>query len=287
VDQLSGRNRRSRRLLETTKPESKELEDPSQRYHFRTSPEALGFLAESGVDVVTMANNHGADYGPAGLIDTLHAIRDSPIPVVGIGVNRAAAFAAHRVLVDGTSLAFLAADGSFREGLSQVWAAGPTTPGIAAARSARPPALIAAVRRETVRNDVVVVYLHWGTELESCPSIKQRATAQALADAGADVIVGSHAHVLLGSGWLGETYVNYGLGNFLWYHDHEAETGVLQLQIRDGTVVGDRWTPARIRPNGRPLPLHGRARTDAVTGWQRLRSCTDLTARLPGRHERE
>ena len=72
-------------IAERGTPEAKELEIPSQRYHFRTSAAALDVLEAAGVDVVTMANNHGADYGPVGLEDTFKAIRTSPIPVVGIG----------------------------------------------------------------------------------------------------------------------------------------------------------------------------------------------------------
>jgi poly-gamma-glutamate synthesis protein (capsule biosynthesis protein) len=266
---------------ETRAPAAKELEEASRRFHFRTSPAALEVLDAAGVDVVTMANNHGADYGRLGLQDTLRAIRRSPVPVVGVGANREAAFTPYRVDVRGTELAFLAADGSMREGASHVWAAGRATAGIAAAHADRPRALIAAVRRASRDADVVVVYLHWGRELHACPTHRQRVTAQALADAGADVVVGSHAHVLLGSGWLGGTYVDYGLGNFLWYHDHQPETGVLRLTVRDGTVVGDSFVPARIHADGRTLPLRGRDRAPAIARWRRLRGCTGLAA---GRH---
>lgn len=259
-------------------PDAKELEVPGQRYYFRTSPEALDVLDAAGVDVVTMANNHGADYGPTGLADTLAAIRTSPIPVVGIGRDRKAAFTPYRVSVRGTDIAFLAGDGSMREGASSIWAAGSTTPGIAAAHADRPRALLAAVRAASRKDDVVVVYMHWGAESRGCPTHQQRTTARALAEAGADVVVGSHAHVLLGSGWLGDTYVDYGLGNLLWYHNHQSETGVLRLTIRDGRVVGDSWTSARIQTYGRPLPLQGDERADATAAWRRLRSCTGLAA---------
>lgn len=266
-------------ITERGTPEAKELEVPSQRFHFRTSPAALDVLAAAGVDVVTMANNHGADYGPIGLQDTLRAIRTSPIPVVGIGRNRRSAFTPYRVSVRGTSFAFLAGDGSFREGASSVWEAGPTTPGIAAAHVDRPRALLAAVRAASRRADVVVVYLHWGEELHGCPTQQQRTTARALADAGADIVVGTHAHVQLGSGWIGDTYVNYGLGNFLWYHDHQPETGVLQVRVADGEVVGGSWTPARIGPDGRPVPLGGERARAAVSQWRALRGCAGLAAR--------
>ena len=260
-------------------PEAKLLERPADRFHFRTSPAALDVLAEAGVDVVTLANNHGADYGPVGLTDTLRAIRRAPVAVVGIGRDRRAAFTPYRTTVGDTDLAFLAADASFREDSTSVWAAGTSNPGIAAAHSARPQALLDAVRTASAVDDVVVVYLHWGEEGRSCPTRKQQVTARALAEAGADVVVGSHSHRLLGSGWLGDTYVNYGLGNFLWYTANEPETGVLEVVVRNGRVVGDSWSPARIQTFGRPLPLRGADRAEAIARWERLRACAGLSPR--------
>jgi hypothetical protein len=260
-------------------PDPKEREVPENRYYFRTGRVALDVLADAGVDVVTMANNHGADYGPVGLADTLRAIRRGPVHVVGIGRNRRAAFTPYRVTVRGTPLAFFGADASFREGSSPVWVAGPRTPGVAAAHASRPLVLLDAVRAASRQGDLVVVYMHWGKEERSCPTAQQQATAGALAEAGADIVVGSHAHVLLGSGWLGDTYVNYGLGNFLWYHNHQPESGVLHLRIHDGRVVSDSWVPARLETYGRQIPLAGKARVTAVADWRRLRACTCLAAR--------
>jgi poly-gamma-glutamate synthesis protein (capsule biosynthesis protein) len=263
-------------------PERKELEVAARRYHFRTSPAALDVLAAAGVDVVSMANNHGADYGLVGVRDSLRASRDGPIPVIGIGRDDTEAFAPHEVTIRGTDIAILAADASMREGASSVWAAGPDNPGVAAARSGRPRALLAAVRAASRTADVVVVYLHWGVELDRCPNRQQRVTAGALAEAGADVVVGTHAHVQQGSGWLGDTYVSYGLGNFVWYHDRRPKTGVLQVQIEDGVVVDGAWVPARIQQDGRPVPLSGARRAAAVAEWERLRGCAGLAAAPQG-----
>jgi len=257
----------------------KDLERPDERYWFRAPPRALDVLADAGVDVVTVANNHGADLGAPGLRDTLRAADDAPLAVVGVGEDRAHAFAPYRLRVHGTDLAFLAADASPLESTSSIWSAGRRTPGLAAAREARPRALIQAVRRENRQADVVVVYLHWGRDMQACPTASQRTTARVLAAAGADVIVGSHAHVLLGSGWQGDTYISYGLGNFIWYHNRPPETGVLKLSLDDGEVVSDRWTPARIGPSGgRPLPLRGAARRQAVADWQVRRGCAALAS---------
>jgi poly-gamma-glutamate synthesis protein (capsule biosynthesis protein) len=266
-------------VTERGTPDPKEREVRDRRYWYRASPAALDVLGAAGVDVVTMANNHAADYGSVGLRDSLQAASDSPVAVVGIGRDRREAFTPYRTTVHGTDIAFLAADGSPREGGSTTWAAGPSSPGIAAARSARPRALLAAVREASRHDDVVVVYLHWGREYQRCPTALQRRTAEALAVAGADVVVGSHAHVLLGAGWSGDTYIGYGLGNFVWYHDREPATGVLRLQIEDGRVVSDDWVPARLHRDGLPVPRVGRDRAHAVAGWRRLRACADLAPR--------
>jgi poly-gamma-glutamate synthesis protein (capsule biosynthesis protein) len=257
----------------------KELETPSRRYFYRTPARALDVLADAGVDLVSVANNHGADAGPEGLADTLRAQAHGPIPVLGVGRTRAAAFAAYRTTVHRTHLAFLAADTSIREGSSSIWAAGPHSPGIAAARGSDTGALLTAVRAADRRDEVVVVFLHWGVEGRSCPSAAQRGLAHALADAGADVIVGSSAHLLQGAGWLGDTYVDYGLGNFLWYHNGQPDTGVLRVRLVDGRPVSDSWLPGRIPVIGPPVPLHGLDRSQAVARWRGLRSCTGLAAR--------
>ena len=260
-------------------PDPKQLEDPDDRYWFRTRPAALDLLDRAGVDVVGLANNHAADYGAVGFADTLRAVAESRVPVVGVGKDREAAFTPHQVTVHGTDVAVFAADASTREGTSPRWAAGPTTPGIASARETRTGALLDAVRGAADRDELVVVYLHWGTEYDRCPSAGQRSLARDLADAGADVVVGSHPHVLQGAGWLGDTYVAYGLGNFVWYHNSQAETGVLRLRVADGRVTADTWLPARIREDGLPRRIVGEAATDARERWGTLRACTGLSDR--------
>jgi poly-gamma-glutamate synthesis protein (capsule biosynthesis protein) len=269
-------------ITERGRRDPKELEDADNRYHFRTSPPALDVLADAGVDVVTVANNHVGDFGRVGLLDTLAAARDAEVEVIGVGRDATEAFTPYRVTEEGVDLAFLAADSVFREGSSTVWAAGRGTAGLAAAREARPGALLEAVRAAAEVDDVVVVYLHWGREHQACPTQKQRLLGRQLAEAGADVVVGSHSHVLGGAGWSGDTYVAYGLANFVWYHNRQPETGVLSLRVdRDG-VVDEAWTPARIAAGGRPRPLSGPARGAAVNRWADLQRCSGLAAERGG-----
>ena len=256
----------------------KEIEEPSNRYWFRSGPAALDVLRRSGVDVVSVANNHGADYGLTGLLDTIRAAESSDVAVVGVGRNDREAFAPHRVRVKGMDIAVHAADASFRESADAIWAAAPGSgPGIASARGPGVATLAAAVRASAQTDDLVVVYLHWGEEGNACSTGAQESLARTLEAAGADIVVGAHAHTLLGAGRQGSTYVSYGLGNFYWYHGRPPDTGVLRVTVRDGEVVGDEWIPGRLRAaGGGPTPLTGDLRSAAVREWRGLRSCTDL-----------
>lgn len=259
-------------------PARKEIEHPSNRYWFRTGPAALDLLDRSGVDVVSVANNHGADFGLTGMRDTIRAAEASDLTVVGIGRNDREAFGPHRVRVKGTDIAVHAADASPRESADPIWAAAPGSgPGIVSARGSATATLAAAVRESARTDDLVVVYLHWGEEGSICPTTTQENVARTLEAAGADIVVGTHSHTLLGAGRRGAAYVSYGLGNFYWYHGRQSETGVLRLSVGGDEVVGDEWLPGRIRPEGGgPRPLTGRARSKAVREWQDLRGCTDL-----------
>ena len=256
----------------------KELENAGDRYWFRTRPAAVDVLADAGVDVVSVANNHAGDYGAAGLRDTLAAGEERGVAMVGAGRGEAA-YDPHVVEVGDLEVAFLAADGVQREGASDVWSASTGRIGTASARGSSAAGLVAAVEAASARDQLVVVYLHWGREYQSCPTQSQRLLARDLADAGADVVVGSHSHVHGGGGWAGDAVVAYGLGNFVWYHARQARTGVLSVTLDAEGAVQKSWTPATISPtNGRPVPVTGAERTRAVADWRARQRCTGLAA---------
>jgi poly-gamma-glutamate synthesis protein (capsule biosynthesis protein) len=245
-------------------------------FTFRAPATAFSALAAAGVDVATMANNHGMDYGLVGLRDSLAAARAARFPVVGIGADAAEAFAPLRLEVGGWRVAVLGATQVLDANLAAAWSAGDGKPGLASAQGAAE-RLLAAVASARRSADTVVVFLHWGQELAHCPLARQRELAQALVEAGADVIVGSHAHVLLGGGRLGAAYVAYGLGNFVFSAASAATTasGVLELTVRGRQVERAAWRPARIS-GGVARPLDGPAAARALDEWAALRGCTGL-----------
>lgn len=252
-----------------------------KQFSFRAPAAAFAALRRAGVDVVTMANNHGLDYGQVGLADSLAASRAAGLPVVGAGSDEDAAFAAHLATVRGRRVAFIGATQVLDDNLAAAWTAGPGKPGLASAKDQR--RLVAAVREARAHADVVVVDLHWGTELASCPTTAQRSLAPLLVAAGADVVLGSHAHVQLGGGWLGRSYVDYGLGNFVFYArtPPTEQSGVLTLTVRGRAVTAATWSPARIR-SGLPVPLTGSAGRAARANKDGLRRCTGLAGSPPG-----
>jgi Putative enzyme of poly-gamma-glutamate biosynthesis (capsule formation) len=135
-----------------------------------------------------------------------------------------------------------------------------------------------AVREARKRADVVIVFMHWGLEGDECPTSRMTGLAQAFADAGATAVIGAHSHLLQGDGWLGKTYVAYGLGNFLWWRDdaHSNDTGVLRLTLRGATLTRAELAPARISPTGQPVLAEGAEATRIRDKFAGLRPCTGL-----------
>ncbi len=245
-------------------------------YHFRAPAAAFTALRDAGIDLITMANNHVLDYGPAGLADTLAAARAARFPYVGIGVNAAAAWAPYLITIKGVKIAVI--------GVSQVaelassWVATGTRPGEANAIDLG--RTLAAVRSARRLASVVIVFMHWGTEGEACPDPAQLSLARELAAAGASIIVGAHAHMLQGSGWLGRTFVAYGLGNFLWWErSYSTATGVLELTLHPHAPLTARFIPAVVSGTGQPIADQGAAAQQAAAHYASLRACAELAPR--------
>ena len=245
-------------------------------YTFRAPPTAFAALKSGGVDLATVANNHGVDYGIVSLLDTLRYARRYHFPLVGGGLNATQAYAPYKVMIKGQRISILAASQVIDSNLISLWTAGPGKPGIASAFEVG--RLTAAVRAARKKSDTVVVYLHYGEERHGCPDSMQESIARSLIAAGADIVVGSHAHQQQGAGRLGQAFVDYGLGNFVWYSQGSVAsttTGVLEVTVTGRRIDGYSWIPATLI-NGSPTPRTGSARTAAISSWRSLRSCTNL-----------
>jgi poly-gamma-glutamate synthesis protein (capsule biosynthesis protein) len=251
----------------------------AKEFNFRAPPSAIAALLTQGVDVIGMANNHALDYGQSGLADTLAAVGAVGAPVIGVGRDEAQAYRPFVATVHGQRIGVIDASQVINGDLVASWTATADHPGLASAK--RVDRLLAEVRATRPRVDTLVVFLHWGTETQQCPNAAQLELAPQLVDAGADVVVGSHAHRILGGGFLGHAYVDYGLGNFQFIGGRSAgstESGILTVKVTGRRVDGAVWSPAHIDGGGRPHLLSGAAAQAAQGRKDGWRSCAKLTA---------
>jgi poly-gamma-glutamate capsule biosynthesis protein CapA/YwtB (metallophosphatase superfamily) len=244
-------------------------------FTFRAPDTAFDALRAGNVDAVSQANNHGMDFGAVGLEDSLAAAEAKGFPVVGIGRDEDDAFRPWTTEVRGQRIAVIGATQVLDSNLITAWTATDTQPGLASAKDVD--RLLEEVRAARQVADTVVVFLHWGTEKQTCPNERQTGLAPQLVEAGADIVVGSHAHRVLGGGRLGDAVVHYGLGNFVFYTSGGpgAESGVFLVTATGRRIDSYRWVPARIE-GGLPHPLEGAEADQASASWEDLRACTGL-----------
>lgn len=228
-------------------------EPAAKLYPFRSPPEAAKALAIGGVDLVSLANNHAQDYGPEALLQGINLLQAAGVATVGGGANEAAAHAPHIAEIGGLKVAFLGyvnvpveAETHFD---TRSWSATADTPGLAWGDPARMSADVAAIRPEV---DLVVVILHSGFEYIEEPGEEQVAAARAAIDAGADLVVGHHAHILQGIHHYGEGVIAYGMGNFLFDIDGPRETAILNVWLDRNGVRQLELVPAIIQEHGQP-----------------------------------
>ena len=223
------------------------------RYHtkgtsFSANPKLIDGLANAGIDWVGIANNHIRDAGGIGILQTIANLRERGIAASGAGKNLAAARKPAILITHGIKVAFLAYDT-----IAKAYAASPTRAGSVQMSSSALRSDIAAARKAGAQ--VVIVFPHWGTEYDRTPFAGQQALAHAAIDAGADLVIGNHAH------WAGavEVYdgkpIWYALGNFVFDQTWSIPTmeGItLELTFRGSTLVQARMRPHIILDKAQP-----------------------------------
>jgi hypothetical protein len=256
-----------------------DIVDPEPKaFTFRCDPQALPAARRAGVDVMSQANNHAYDQGPAGLVDSVDTIRGAGLTSVGAGADEAAALRAARFEINGWTVAVVGID-QVLDPLDQV--AGPTKPGTAAGHDFR--LALRAVRDAAASSDLVLVMIHWGVELEARPRAHQFRQAHRMVDAGADVVFGAHPHVLQPM----ETYrgrpIFYSLGNLVWprISKEASVTAVAEVIVAPDGTIRARMLPVEIVSNGHPEVWAGRSTTALATPMT-SRSASGRRNRLTG-----
>jgi len=196
---------------------------PDKYYTFRAHPALARGLGQSGLNVMSLANNHSLDFGIEGLQETMRHLEEQGIAHLGAGANAQEAARPLIREINGVTVA-LVAFVSYAPG----FAATDTSPGVNFLFDLQ--RLDEAVQEAREQADVVVVILHGGTEYARTSNAEQRAAAHSAIDAGADLVIGHHPHVLQDTEIYQDRLIVYSLGDFVFDIDNVDEA-------RDGAVL--------------------------------------------------
>lgn len=217
--------------LECPITERESAADKTKRFVFRADEENAAALKRAGLDCLNLANNHSMDYLSGGLFDTMEQLKAQGLSFVGAGENASsdtyAVFEVNGLTIELFAYSALPPEGFFFHEEK------PTVSYIGMTNLSR---LETEIKEADC--DFKIVYFHWGIEYEPYKSETQERLAKAAIDAGADLVVGAHPHVLQGKEIYQGKYIYYSLGNFIF--DRQIPPGtdeslILQLTIdQDG-----------------------------------------------------
>ncbi len=196
-----------------------------KQYTFRLPPEKVSMFHEMGIDIVTLVNNHILDFGEAGLLDSCETLDNAGIRYVGGGPNLERARKLETITVGDKVIGFL---GTSRVYMAASWAAGKDHPGVFSTYD--PTLSVEAIQEAKEQCDYLVVYVHWGVERETTPKEYQRVMGRQYIDAGADLVVGSHPHVLQPVEYYNGKPIVHSLGNFV-FGSSIPKTALLKVEL--------------------------------------------------------
>ena len=221
-------------------------------YTFRADPRTLPVLKRH-FDAVSLANNHSGDFGKAAFAEQLALMDTAGLPYFGGGRDATAAHAPWIVERNGVRIALL----GYVEFKPRSFEADASRPGEAGSGEDDDVIEDIIAARRVHRADIVIPFMHWGWEDEPDPSPRLRAFARRMIDAGADMVVGGHPHVIQGAEYYRGKPIIYSLGNFLFngFDTPATTTGwVLSARVDRTGVVDWRTHVARLDANGVPHP---------------------------------
>jgi len=207
-------------------------------YSFRAEPEAIEGLTFAGFNLISLANNHAFDYGREALEDCLAKLSKAGIDYVGAGFNEGEAYGGRTPVIkeiEGTKIGFLAYTNLGPES----WKASEKNSGIAWISEKDFEKIKKDIENAKSQADILIVSLHAGEEYAAEPTQFQIEFSKAAIDAGADLVIGHHPHVVQKSEKYKDKWIFYSLGNFVFDQSFSQETmrgKILEILIKDGKI---------------------------------------------------
>ena len=239
-------------------PISDKVKSPAAGMSFVAPTKNLKYIKESGIDVVSVANNHSANFGYNIFLDNLANLKSANLGVCGGGEKEIEARAPYIIKVADKRFAFLCQSAVVGTLYAKTNSSGSPYLGIEPwyrddENSIK--ALENDIKKAKELADVVIVSPHWGIEYVHKPNASQRKVAQRAIMAGADLVIGTHPHVVQGIEFFEGRYINYSLGNFIFDQEWSTETkqGVMVSSYFYGEKnVSNKMMPLQIENYSQP-----------------------------------
>ena len=221
--------------------------------HMRGRSESAKFLAEWGISIGNVANNHILEHGISAACDTVEQLRKVGIVAIGAGRNKELGngVQVEKMTCGDLNLAFIGV--CLREEK------------YAFCGGAEIDEVISEIKELASDNMAVVVSIHWGDEFMNRPALWQKELAMSMIDSGATIISGHHPHVVQGIEQVNGRLIAYSLGNFLFDHylDDTRWSVILSVTLEDNKVVKWECIPVEEDNEHRPWLAKGLSRTRA------------------------
>jgi len=214
-------------------------------YSFRAEPEAVEGLISAGLNVLSLANNHALDYGREALEDCLDRLSKAGIAYAGAGFTEKEAFSPFIKEINGVRIAFLA----YTNLGPKTWRATGENSGIAWISDNDLDTIKQDIKLAKEKSDVLIVSLHSGEEYQKTPSRFQINFSKMAIEAGADLAVGHHPHVVQPSERYQNGWIFYSLGNFIFdqgFSEETMESQIVELLFEDNEIKGIKLRGIRI-----------------------------------------
>lgn len=253
--------------------------NPTKDVTFRGDPRGIAALEHAGVDAVSLANNHVLDYGPQPLLDTIAALDKHGIAHAGAGANKTAAWTPATIERRGAKTAYLA----FSHIVPAGFIAQDDRAGFASGRMDM--GLVDEAIREARRtHDYVIVSFHWGVEYADNPTAEQVENAHRAIDAGADMVLAHHPHVIQGVEFYKKGLIAYSLGDFVFDH-YSRKTGeafILNAKLGPDGVSDVSAVPVYLDGYGRPEVVTGSEASVILKRLKNISSPLGSTVEITG-----
>jgi poly-gamma-glutamate synthesis protein (capsule biosynthesis protein) len=242
------------------------------------NPALAPAMAKSGINVVTMANNHAGDMGDSGLLDSVKYCRKAGVTVVGAGKDLKTAQAGAVIKTDGATTAFLGFSDVLPVGYPATSGSPGTSPGRADINAVK-----ANIRAAAKKADYVFVGWHWNFEYERAPSYLESSEGKAAVDAGADIVFAHHPHLLDGVQAYHGGLIFYSLGNLVFsgFAGETAQTVLVTAKVTPRTIDA-KLIPVQISGSGVPTVATGSTGLSILQRVRSLSAALGTTVKIAG-----